>query len=178
MRLKFYLAGAMEAAKDLGAGWRVGVTEKLHSMGHETLDPCLFEPDKLKGLHTKRLPDTFTNRITGETITPTHWHQLKLAKEPTYFQRFLKYMRLIIKYDIDMLVNHADAVICLWNSETSFGAGTHSELSYSYLNNIPVYCVETHPMPAWALGCCTQIFKSFEELYEFLDKDLNEGFAD
>jgi len=176
VKLKFYLAGAMEKAENLGAGWRDDMTAKLDILGHEVLNPCLFEPRQLKGLHTKRLPESFTNKLNGELVKPTHWHQLKLAKEQHLQDRFLKYMRHIIKFDIKILLGEADVVVCLWSEDTGKGAGTHAELTYAYLNNIPVYTVMTHEMPAWALACCTKTFDSFEELNSFLSNEYDVKF--
>lgn len=172
MKMKSYLAGSMEYAENLGAGWRDSITEYLKQYDIDVLNPCAFEPQQLKGLHPERLPEKITNRFTGEEFTPKHWHELKLSANKENFKRFLKYMRRIIKYDIKILTTQADIVICYWDPNTAKGAGTHSELSYAFMNNIPVYCVNVCEMPAWALGCCTKNFTSFEDLYEFLDEEF------
>jgi hypothetical protein len=162
----------MEKAVNLGAGWRIEVTQFLAERGMEVLNPCLFEADQLKGIHPDKLPKEITNKFTGEKMYPSHWHDLKYATESRYYERFLRYMRRIINYDIKILQKEASFVICLWDLAAGKGAGTQSELTYAYLGNIPVYCVQTCEMPAWAEGCCTKIFKTFEELYEFLDEEF------
>jgi nucleoside 2-deoxyribosyltransferase len=174
MKLRVYAAGSMEHAVNLGAGWRDNLTSYMKGLNIEVLNPCLFEEQQLKGLHPGRLPAEITNRFTGEKFTPKHWHELKMAQEPKFFQRFLRYMHRIIRYDINLLIDDADFVVCLWDLNASKGAGTHAELTTAFLHNKPVYCVETTPMPAWALGCCTKVFKNFEELYEFLDEEFGE----
>lgn len=171
-QLTCYLASAMEAAKDLGSGWRSDITPFLKELDFEVLNPVLFEPKQLEGLHPSKLPSEITNKYTGEIFTPTHWHQLKLAKEKPLFKRFLRYMRRIISYDIKVVTQKADIIICYWNRETQFGAGTHSELTYGFLTGKEIYCVEEAPMPGWAMACCTRIFPTFEELKVFLKEEF------
>lgn len=170
-KITIYLAGAMESAKDLGMQWRNKTTKELEIYDVEVLNPCLFEPEQLKGLHVKRLPEYFTHKKTGEKVKLEHWHQLKMAAEPHLFKRFMKYMRRIIRYDINLL-SETSYVICYWDEHTGKGAGTHAELTYAFMQHIPVYCVAPIVMPGWAVGCCTEIFDNFEELYKFLEEEL------
>lgn len=173
--MKCYSIGSMEYAENLGADWRENLTVFLNKYGIKHLNPCLFEEQQLKGLRPNKLPKSVVNRFTGEELVPTHWHQLKLAQEPHFQERFLRYMRRIINYDIKLLTTEANFAVCYWNSHASRGAGSQSELTYAYLHNIPIYCVEEVAMPAWALGCCTKVFKNFEELYEFLDEEFGDN---
>lgn len=171
-KLKVYLIGAMEAAPKLGAGWRNKLTPFLVELGLEVLNPVEFEPEQLKGLQPNRLPDSFIT-TTGTKKVPKFWHDLKLAKEPRLYNRFLKYMRRIIHFDINVVQNEADYIICHWDEATGKGAGTHSELTTAFLRNIPVYCVKDGPMPAWAMACCTEIFDNFDDLKEFLKEEFD-----
>lgn len=165
--LTIYLAGAMENADNLGADWRSTITPFLNKLGLKVLNPCEFEAEQLKGLQPNRLPEYFTD-LHGNKIKPKYWHDLKNASEPNLYSRFLKYMRRIIHYDISLVEREVDFVICLWNQDTGKGAGTHSELTTAFLKNIPIYCVATCNMPAWAKACCSEIFLTFDSLKKFL----------
>ena len=165
-----YLAGGMEHISALGAGWRETITPKLEAIGYSILNPCLFEPQQLKGLHTNRLPDTIET-ATGETIVPKHWHELKHAKRTSSaYKRFKNYMQRIIRYDIRVVEADTDVVICSWTRGTAKGAGTHSELTTAFMLGVPVYVVldKGVAMPGWAQGCATEIFDTFEDLLAIL----------
>ena len=166
-----YLCGAMEAEKDLGVGWRAKITPFLEKLGFNVLNPCDFEPQQLKGMKVNRLPKFFIDK-NGKKVRPTHWHQLKNATEKHLYNRFLKYMRLIIKYDIDIVEKHSNYVVVFWNEKTGKGAGSHSELTSAFLKGVPIYCVLEGNIPAWARACCTEVFNSFDELKEFLVKEF------
>lgn len=172
-KLSIYLAGGMEASNNLGAQWRENITPLLEELGLEVLNPVLFEPKQLKGLQPRKLPEFCTND-EGKKVKVSHWHDLKNATEPHLYGRFLKYMRRIIKYDINIVRNETDSVICYWSETTAKGAGTHAELTEAFLSNKEVYCVAHANMPAWAKACCTEIFKTFEELREFLTSEFGE----
>ncbi len=167
-----YLAGGMEAEKALGAGWREVITPKLDAMGYEVLNPCLFESQQLKGLHTNRLPDTITT-ASGNVVSPKHWHELKHAtRDSDEYKRFKRYMQRIVRYDLNIVRNETDVVICNWTKGTAKGAGTHSELTVAFESGLPVLAVVQTgvDMPAWSQACCTSIFTTFEDLLVELDK--------
>jgi len=167
-----YLAGGMENAKKLGAAWRAVLTPKLEAMGIKVLNPCLFEQEQLKGLKIRMLPEKFRG-ADGKIVRPKHWHQLKLAPRTSHlYKRFLRYMQNIIRYDMQVVAECTDFVVCHWTSETSKGAGTHSELAIAFISNVPVYTVleEGVSMPAWAQGCTTEIFSTFDALVTKLSK--------
>lgn len=167
-----YLCGGMEAEKNLGADWREQVSPKLEAMGYEVLNPCLFEPDQLKGLHTNRLPKTMAT-ASGHVVKPQHWHELKHAAIGSdEYKRFTKYMRRIIRYDLNVVRHDTDVVICNWTRGTAKGAGTHSELTVAFESGLDVYAVVGTgiDMPAWSRACCTKIFTTFEDLLVELDK--------
>ena len=65
-KLTAYLAGALEAAADLGAGWRTEITPFLEEQGFEVLNPWEFEPFQLKGLQPNRLPEFYTDGLSGK----------------------------------------------------------------------------------------------------------------
>lgn len=168
-----YLAGGMENDKNLGAGWRDVLTPALIERGYAVLNPCEFEPDQLKGLHTSRLPESVTS-TNGDILKPEHWHQLKYAdRKSSSYQRFKKYMQRIIRYDLRVLDGEVDVVVCYWTKATAKGAGTHSELTFSFMKGLPVYVVlgKGVDLPGWAHGCSTKICDNFDELLYELDRE-------
>lgn len=151
----------MEKAEKLGEEWRDAVTPFLEELDLEVLNPVLFEPEQLKGLQPKRLPEGYK-----------HWHDLRNASEPHLRQRFKKYMHRIIKYDMNTVKNNTDFVLVYWDESCGQGAGTHAELTMAFLNNIPVYAVEVAQMPAWAYACCSHICSDWKGMYQLLSQEF------
>ena len=147
-----YLAGAIEKAADGGVGWRNELTLSLELKGYKILDPIVLEDNKLKGLHVNKLPEGYN-----------HWHEMKHSTNPKDFARFLKYMRVIIKRDLE-IIDGCEALIVLWDKAAARGAGTHGEMTYAFDHDIPVYTVKKCELPGWLTGCSTKIFNSFEDL--------------
>jgi len=179
-QLTIYLAGGMENSKNLGAGWRNRLTPKLELMGIKVLNPCEFEQEQLKGLKTKMLPEKFRS-AEGKIVRPKHWHQLKMAPRDSHlYKRFKRYMQNIIRYDIYVVTECTDFVVCYWNEDTGKGAGTHSELTTAFMNDIPVYVIleDGASFPAWAQGCTTEIFDNFDDLILRLSKTVAEKIID
>jgi len=175
-----YLAGGMENAKNLGAGWRDTLTPRLEILGIKVLNPILFEQEQLKGLKIRMLPEKFRG-IDGKIVRPKHWHQLKLAPRTSHlYKRFQRYMQNIIRYDIQIVTECTDFVVCHWTNETSKGAGTHSELTAAFMTNVPVYVVlkDGIAFPGWAHGCTTEIFSTFDELVDKLSKVIPASISD
>lgn len=183
-----YLCGAMEAAANLGAGWREDITPfVIDELGHKVLDPCKLEDEKLKGFRINRLPDGYV-----------HWHQMKNSNNPAHIARFSRYMKQIIKFDVDIIEKESGYLITLWDRNAAKGAGTHAEMTIAFLNGLPIYCVNTfmadlplwrrmlytlaeklgikvrrpRTMPAWLRACCTEVFDSFEDLKVFLLREF------
>lgn len=161
-----YLASGMEHAPVFGAGWREQVTPHLERLGFEVLNPCLFEPDQLKGLHTSRLPEGYD-----------HWHDLKKAPlGSAAYKRFVNYMRRIIRYDVNVVKNDTDILLCYWTKGTSRGAGTHTECSYAFMHGVPVYLVvapdvERDEVPGWVQGCAERVFLNFDSCINYLERE-------
>ena len=144
-----YLAGAIEYSPDSGRGWRREITPFLRDdLGHSVYDPAEDE--------RKSLTEEEQNNLRS-------WKQ-------TDFSRFQKAVRKIIEWDLD-IVARSDYVICYLDEHAMKGGGTSAELTFAHRRNIPVYTVTELPLQevsGWILGCCTQIFGSFEELRSFL----------
>lgn len=169
-----YLVGGMEKEKGLGSLWRDRVTPTLNEMGFKVLNPCQFEPEQLKNRQTNRLPKKMKT-YDGKTIKPTHWHQLKLAPiNSKHYKRFRSYMSPIVHYDLDVVKNRCDFLICNWTKGAAAGAGTHAEITVAHWLGKKVFMVveEGVQVPGWIQGCVSEgaMFSSFDELFSFLEK--------
>lgn len=151
--MKFYLAGAIEAAPDDGMAWRAEVTEFLDTqLGWQVFDPSQHEQDFL---------------TSEEKANFRKW-------KTTDINRFRPVIKKIIDRDLEQLLEKCDGVICLWDEHVLPGGGTHGELTLAYEHNMPVYLVLGMPMEkvaSWIVGCTTEIFSSFEEMKQFLSKN-------
>jgi hypothetical protein len=168
-----YLAGGMEQADELGAEWRDAITPFLDELGFDVLDPTKLEPLQLKGLRPTCLPATILLE-SGEQTSINHWHELLDSYDLKQYKRGQKYMRNIIRYDMNVVRNEADYIIAYWDQAAAEGAGTHAEITEAFLNNKPVYMVEAQDPPKWLRGCCSERFKTWAGLYGFLAQEFGE----
>jgi nucleoside 2-deoxyribosyltransferase len=147
-----YLCGPIEFAPDGGKLWRRKLTPFLHNeLGHRVYDPA--EDEK------KNLTDEEAAHFRG-------WKQ-------TDVERFRRVVRKIIQYDIDIVENRADYLICCLNGGAAavFSGGTASELTFAYRRGIPVYLVTDTPaaeISGWMLACADRVFLTVDELKKFL----------
>ena len=145
-----YLCGPIEFAGDSGRLWRRKLTPFLREeLGHRVYDPA--EDEK------KNLTDEET----------AHFREWKTSD----LDRFRRVVRKIIQFDLDLIENKADYLICYWDSTATLSGGTPAELTVAYLKGIPVYLVSPQPpqqMSGWMLGCADQVFSSIEDLKRFL----------
>jgi len=157
-----YLCGRMSGDPQ-DSKWRADLTPFLETLGFEVLDPCEFEPRQLRGLKLGRLPEGFT-----------HWTQLQHAKEPRLVDRFLRYFRYVIRFDIKMIRTQVDYMVVRWSENCKTGAGSHAEITFAFDLGIPIYCVEEVTMPAWGRACCSEVFRTFDELRAFLTEEFGK----
>ena len=163
-RPKIYLAGRMNFKVPYHARWRKELTLFLEELGFDVLDPYALEPLQLAGLRPGRLPEGYS-----------HWYEFGDSDDPILQERFKRYMRKIIMYDIGVVKHEADIIIALWDKHCDTGAGTHSELTYALDYGKPVYCVLTHKtMPSWARACTEEIFANFGELKKFFEDEFGK----
>jgi nucleoside 2-deoxyribosyltransferase len=147
----FYLAGSIEYSPDLGKGWRAEITPLLESLGHQVYDPALDE--------MKNLTETEVREFR-------QWKTSDLG-------RFQQTIRKIIAYDLDLIEHRCDALVCYWDQYAGRGAGTQGELTFAHRMGIPVYLICAVPVEqtsGWLLGCATEVFSSFEEFNEFMNR--------
>jgi hypothetical protein len=144
-----YLSGPIEYAQDGGRLWRRKLAPYLREqLGHRVYDPA---EDERKNL-------------TEEEAA--HFREWKASDQ----ERFRRVVRKIIAFDLDIIENHADYVVCYWDAQAKSG-GTSAELTIAHRKGIPVYLVTTLPpdeISGWMLACSDQVFRSVEELKEFL----------
>ena len=145
-----YLSGGMEYADNDGADWRKVITQWLNeSLEHNVIDPVI-ESKKL-------IPDYNAKDFRN-------WKK----SDP---DRFIEFMRLAIKKELDGVVKKADCIICLWDKSILKGGGTHGEVTLAYYNQKPIYLVNQLPikdLSGWIMSCATDIVNDFESLKELL----------
>jgi nucleoside 2-deoxyribosyltransferase len=145
-----YLCGPIEFASDGGKLWRRKLAPFLREeLGHRVYDPA---EDEKKNLSEEEA---------------AHFREWKA----TDLDRFRRVVRKIIQFDLDMIENKADYVICHWEPSGVESGGTPAELTVAYRKGIPVYLVTDLPterISGWMLACTDQVFPSVEELKKFL----------
>ena len=145
-----YLSGAMENAKNEGSGWRNEITIWLKdNLNHSVIDP-VFETAKLV---TKTESQNYRDWKTSDP------------------DKFKKFVRLAIDNDLNLVVNKADYLICLWNNEVLTGGGTHGEVTMAYYQNKPIYLINqlsNLELSGWIMSCATEIFTELKSMQKKL----------
>ena len=147
-----YLCGPIEFSSDGGKMWRRKLAPILsQDLGHRVYDPA--EDEK------KNLTDEET----------AHFREWKSSD----VERFRRAVRKIIRFDLDLIENKADYLIChlVASDAASAGGGTSAELTLAYRRGIPVYMVTDLPadqISGWMLACADQVFDSIDALKKFL----------
>jgi nucleoside 2-deoxyribosyltransferase len=147
-----YLCGPIEFAPDGGKLWRRKLTPFLHNdLGHRVYDPAEDE----------------TKNLTEEEVR--HFREWKR----TDVERFRRVVRKIIQYDLDIVENKADYVICCLNGDVAvaMSGGTSAELTFAHRRGIPVFVVtdvSQEELSGWMLACADRVFANVDELKKFL----------
>ena len=145
-----YLSGPIEFADGGGRLWRRKLAPFLRDqLGHRVYDPA--EDEK--------------KNLTDEEAT--HFREWKVKD----LERFRRVVRKIIAFDLDLIENKADYVICYWDGGLAQSGGTPAELTVAHRKGIPVFLVTSEAVEeisGWMLGCSDQVFSSIEQLKEFL----------
>jgi nucleoside 2-deoxyribosyltransferase len=148
-----YLCGPIEFASDHGKMWRRKLTPFLAGqLGHRVYDPA---EDERKSLTDEEVQN-FRKWKTEDV------------------DRFRRTLRKIIHFDLDLIENKADYVICYLDDSAAAGVtsgGTPAELTFAYRKGIPVYMVtQLRPdqISGWMLACADQLFDSVDTLKKFL----------
>ena len=95
------------------------------------------------------------------------------AWKETDVERFRRVIRKIIQYDLDIVENRADYVICCLSGEGAAlsSGGTSAELTFAHRRGIPVYLVTDASLgeiSGWMLACADKVFPTVDELKKFL----------
>jgi nucleoside 2-deoxyribosyltransferase len=145
-----YLCGPIEFVNDGGKVWRRKLAPFLREqLGHRVYDPA--EDEK--------------KNLTDEEVA--HFREWKLA-DP---ERFRRVIRKIIHFDLDLIENKADYLICYSDDSVAASGGTSAELTVAFRKGIPVYLVTPLPIEqvsGWMIGCADQMFTTIEALKEYL----------
>jgi nucleoside 2-deoxyribosyltransferase len=145
-----YLCGPIEFAAGGGKLWRRKLTPFLREdLGHRVYDPA---------------EDEKKNLTEEEAAHFREWKQSDL-------DRFRRVVRKIIQFDLDLIENKADYLICYWDDADTPSGGTSAELTIAFRKGIPVYLVSPKPLAeisGWMLACADRVFPSIEELKVFL----------
>ncbi len=145
-----YLSGSIEFASDGGKRWRRDLTPFLAgTLGHRVYDPA--EDEK--------------KNLTDEEVA--HFRSWKSSD----LERFRRIVRKIIDWDLDLIEQQADYLVCYWERDSARGASTQAELTAAYRKGIPVYLVTELPpaeISGWILACAEKVFSNFDDLRTFL----------
>jgi len=147
-----YLCGPIEFAPDGGKLWRRKLSPFLYNdLGHRVYDPAEDE----------------TKNLTEEEVR--NFREWKKSD----VERFRRTVRKIIQYDLDIIENRADYIICCLhgNIGAATSGGTSSELTFAHRRGIPVYLVCDSPaeeVSGWMLACADRVFPNVDELKKFL----------
>ncbi|TFH07051.1 MAG: hypothetical protein E4H14_09395 [Candidatus Thorarchaeota archaeon] len=146
-----YLSGGMQHAKDLGAGWRKTCSEHLRAMRFFPLD--IAELDI--------------------AYTEAHGQLYRFLSDDELLQRKSNIRKHFIDTDINLIRNDSDAIIILYDESVRRGAGTTSEVHEAFMQDIPVFLLNTFPdlneVPGWMQAETTRIFQNWNELYYYFD---------
>ena len=145
-----YLSGGMEHANNDGADWRKDITQWLdESLEHSVIDPVIESKKLIADNNAK----DFRN-----------WKK-------TDPDKFIEFIRLAIKKDLDGVVDKSDYIICLWDKSVFKGGGTHGEVTLAHYSRKPIYLVNQLPITdlnGWIMSCATEIVNDFESLKKIL----------
>jgi non-canonical (house-cleaning) NTP pyrophosphatase len=119
------------------------------SLGHRVYDPAEDE--------TKNLTHDEVLNFRAWKLVDARRHRLAVRK--------------IIHFDLDIVADAADYLICYWGQGPPLSAGTAAEMTAAFRKGIPVYLVTPLPpqqLSGWMLGCADEVFATIEDLKEFL----------
>ncbi len=150
-RIRTYLSGGMEYARNEGIDWRTMMEEWIvQELGHSVFNPNSESERYLK----KKSPNANLRKMKFSNV-----------------DRYQSIVRGIVKLDSEEIAQRSDYVICYWDRSAQRGAGTKGELTIARFFDRPVYMVtriRTSNIPGWILGCTSKIFRSFGELKSYL----------
>jgi len=153
-KLRAYLSGGMEYAKNEGVDWR----KELQAWIESNLGHSVFNPNEQSKIFLSR------------TLPKGNFRKLKSSD----IKRYKKIVAKIVEFDSREIAQKSDYVVCYWDRSAQLGAGTKGELTIAKFFGKPVYMVtkmKHSNIPGWVLGCTTKIFSSFSSLTKFLKRN-------
>lgn len=160
-KLKTYLVGSIQDAKDGGTGWRDTLTTKLSDLGFEVQDPCKAE----------------CNQSLADNIDDQK-KKLENLKRGGAWDRYKETMDNIRQSDL-ICVNNSKFLIVNWDNDKKHG-GTIHEIVEAWQKNIPILTVCYQPrteMNDWVLGLLLdneliggKWFPNFKQCAEYIEK--------
>jgi hypothetical protein len=150
-RLKVYLSGGMEYAKNEGVDWR----SDLDAWIKRNLKHSVFNPNVESDKYLRNIMTTNEFRRSKESDIKT----------------YTKIVKHFVGQDSNEIALRSDYVICLWDASAQRGAGTKGELTIARYFKKPVYMVtriSKTKIPGWVLGCVKEFFPSFDKLKAYL----------
>lgn len=143
---EIYLAGTMSGKNNYGLKWRNREKKWFETRGEQVFSP----PDRENELLVKYDIKPSLLRKKNNQIPPSV--RRKLFAE-------------IIKFDLDQLRYRTKYAVFYF---TEYSPGTVSELTWCFMYGIPVYLVTRMKLKAWPEACTTKIFRTFEQLRNYL----------
>jgi hypothetical protein len=155
-RVRVYLSGGMEHARDFGAGWRKELQRWLETeLGQKVFNPAEVSREYLR----RHYPGMNQNRM-----------------KRTDMKKFKRLVSALMRLDCREIATRSDYVICFWDRSAQQGAGTKGELTMAKYFGKPVYMVtkmDPVDIPGWVLACTTMMFKNFDDVKMFLKERFN-----
>lgn len=169
-KLKTYLVGSIQDAKDGGTGWREKVGKKLEELGFTAQDPTKAECNH-----------TLADSIEDQKI------KLRNLKKRGAYKVFVEVMNKIIKADL-VCVNNSRFIVLLYSTDKKHG-GTHHEIIESNMKGIPIYYVYDGPKTDCNDWIFTLLennkdyfnggeFTNFKQLVEFIEDEYKDYIKD
>jgi hypothetical protein len=139
----------MQHARNLGAGWRKRCSERLKELGYFPLDIADLDI----------------------AYSEAHGHLYRFLSDEELLQRKSNIRKHFIDTDINLIRNDTDAIIILYDESVRKGAGTTSEVHEAFMQDIPVFLLNTYDkldeVPGWMQAETTRIFNTWEDLYNY-----------
>ena len=146
MQREIYLAGTMSGKNNYGISWRNKEKKWFEHRGESVFSP----PDRENALLVKYdIKPSLLRRRNNQLSASV---RRKLFAEIITFD--LDQLRYRTKYGVFYI--------------TEYSPGTISELTWCFMYGIPTYVVTRMKLKAWPEACATKIFRTFEQLRNFL----------
>jgi len=152
----FYLAGAIEAAKDSGVDWRADIAKFLKTeLGANVFNPIDFDAE----------------------TWPKYGFKLfdyEALKAPENHEKAVDMIRELQIRDLDAITEDTTHLLVYWTHAVQKGAGTVGEITtFSYLTKAPIYMVmgddiDPRTLPLWIQATRPLYFEGWEAFKDYI----------